>query len=347
MTQFLQSPKALWQQPLMIAPFFLWGSSMVVMRDAMGETSPLFIAVLRLLPAGILLLAVRYGQGRPQQKDLGDRPWQPLGWRGWLWVILFALVDGACFQGFLAQGLESTGAGLGSVLIDSQPLAVAVMAAWFYRERLGWMGWISLLVGILGIGVIGLSPVVMGLASGDTASAALSLDGTGWMLLASLSMAVGTVMVRQVSRYTDPVLATGWHMVLGSLPLIGILWAQGGEVWSGISPEHWLGLAYASVLGSAVAYGLFFYFAAVEDLTKFSSLTFLTPVFALLFGGLFLGESLTLPQWAGVGITLLSVYLINSRFELEQRIRDGLAHWGGEPGFEQTLEPEIKPVERL
>jgi drug/metabolite transporter (DMT)-like permease len=341
MTHFLQKPKALWQQPLMIAPFLLWGSSMVVMRDALGETSPLFIAITRLLPAGILLLAVRYWQGRPQPKDLRNRPWNPMGWRGWLWVALFALVDGACFQGFLAEGLEGTGAGLGSVLIDSQPLAVALMAAWFYQERLGWVGWLSLLVGLAGISVIGLSPLMAG-----EAAMGMNLDGTGWMLLASLSMAVGTVMVRQVSRYADPVLATGWHMVIGSLPLIGILLVQGGDPWSQISPEHWLGLAYTSVLGSALAYGLFFYFAAVENLTEFSSLTFLTPVFALIFGGMFLGESLSLPQWLGVGITLLSVFLINSRFDIEHKIRTGLENWGKDPQVGPTLEPEMEPIDR-
>ena len=48
-----------------------------------------------------------------------------------------------------------------------------------------------------------------------------SLWGSGewWMLLAAQSMAIGTVMVRWVSKYSDPVMATGWHMVIGGLPL--------------------------------------------------------------------------------------------------------------------------------
>jgi drug/metabolite transporter (DMT)-like permease len=39
------------------------------------------------------------------------------------------------------------------------------------------------------------------------------------MLLASLSMAAGTVCIRYVSRHADPVVATGWHMILGGIPL--------------------------------------------------------------------------------------------------------------------------------
>jgi drug/metabolite transporter (DMT)-like permease len=57
---------------------------------------------------------------------------QPSGWKAWLWISLFALVDATLFQGFLAEGLARTGAGLGSVMIDSQPLAVAILCLWLF-----------------------------------------------------------------------------------------------------------------------------------------------------------------------------------------------------------------------
>ncbi len=280
---------------------------MVVMRDTMPETTPLFVAIMRLLPAGIALLMFRYFM-KPQAPN---QPWHPQGWQGWVGISLFALIDGTCFQGFLAEGLMDTGAGLGSVLIDSQPLAVALMACWFFQERMGRLGWLSLLIGLSGIGVIGLS---------GTTSLSISM-GEGWMLLAALAMAMGTVMMRPLSQYVDPVIATGWHMILGSLPLIAVALVTHQLQWETISPNHWWGLIYTSLLGSALAYGIFFYFASQEKLTEFSSLTFLTPVFALIFGWWFLHEMLSLTQWVGVGITLLSVYLLNHRFELTQRLQ--------------------------
>ena len=45
------------------------------------------------------------------------------------------------------------------------------------------------------------------------------------MLLAAQSMAVGTILVRYVSKYADPVMATGYHMLLGGIPLL-VLSAQ-------------------------------------------------------------------------------------------------------------------------
>jgi len=291
---------------------------MVAMKGVIPQTTPLFLAGVRLLPAGVLVLAIAALQGRPQ----------PQGWRAWMWISLFALVDGALFQGFLATGLVRTGAGLGSVMIDSQPLAVALLALWLFGEQIGRWGWIGLGLGILGISLIGLPDtwlvqVVQGNGlSADFNNLHLALLGhlgdwgEIWMLLAALAMAVGTVMIRQVARYADPVVATGWHMILGGIPLFGLSGLWESHPWQGLGGWDWLALAYATLFGSAIAYGLFFYFAAEGNLTSLSSLTFLTPVFALIFGNLFLSEVLTPLQALGVCLTLVSIYLVNQRQQL-------------------------------
>jgi drug/metabolite transporter (DMT)-like permease len=141
------------------------------------------------------------------------------------------------------------------------------------------------------------------------------------MLLAALSMAVGTVMIRFVCRYADPVVATGWHMILGGLPLFALSGVLESEQWVNIDLYGWMALAYSTIFGSAIAYGLFFYFASRGNLTSLSSLTFLTPVFALLFGNLLLSEVLTPVQWFGVSLTLVSIYLINQREEIAAKLQ--------------------------
>jgi len=293
---------------LLIAPFFLWGTAMVAMKGVMPHTTPLFIAGIRLLPAGVMVLVAAAIMGRPQ----------PQGWAAWLWISLFALIDGALFQGFLAEGLVRTGAGLGSVMIDSQPLAVALMSCWLFGERIGLWGWLGLAIGVLGISLIGLPDawiLNIVLHTGGHAPTWQSLFASGaWlMLLAALAMAVGTVLIRFVCRYTDPVTATGWHMILGGLPLFALSARLESQQWVNLDLASWMSLAYATVFGSAIAYGLFFYFASSGNLTSLSSLTFLTPVFALLFGNLLLYEVLSPMQWIGVCLTLVSIYLINQR----------------------------------
>ena len=71
------------------------------------------------------------------------------------------------------------------------------------------------------------------------------------------------------------------------------------------------GLLYVSLLGSAASYGVFFYNASRGNLTRLSSLTFLTPMFASACGYFALGETLTPLQLTGAGITLGAVALVN------------------------------------
>ncbi|MGA1626833.1 MAG: DMT family transporter, partial [Prochlorothrix sp.] len=291
---FTTSPR---RSILLIAPFFLWGTAMVAMKGTVPHLTPLFLATVRLLPAGFLVLGAGLLMGRPQ----------PQGWTAWLWIATFAGVDGTLFQGFLAEGLFRTGAGLGSVMIDSQPMVVALLAGWLFGEKLGLWGALGLAIGISGISLLGLPdqwilgavqtvatpmvallestplaelPIVAqgfsGLAQGLSGlgvygGAAMAIgpgspstwlgnlfsNGQWLMLMAALSMAVGTILSRYVSRHCDPVMATGWHMVLGSVPLLLGSWVWETPNLSLLTALDYGALAYSTVFGTAIAYALF------------------------------------------------------------------------------------------
>lgn len=314
----------------LVSPFFLWGTSMVAMKEVLPATSPLFVASVRLVPAGLILIAWAASQ---------NRPW-PKGGNAWFAISLFALIDGTVFQGCLSEGLQRTSAGLGSVIIDSQPLTVAILASLIYGETLAPAG-----VAGLGLGVVGLlmlelpGGAVDALMQGDlTGAVALVTSGVAsveggslcdsgewWMLLAAQSMAIGTVMVRWVCKYVDPVMATGWHMAIGGVPLLAYSLVTEREVYENLDklalPEIG-GLLYTSLLGSALAYGLFFYFATKGSLTKLSSLTFLTPMFAAGFGYLLLGETLNETQCAGALVTVVGIYLVNTRTSEGDKVKE-------------------------
>ena len=303
----------------LVSPFFLWGTSMVAMKTVLPATSPLFVASVRLVPAGAVLIA---------WAALNKRPW-PNTANAWAAIALFGLVDGTMFQGFLSEGLQRTSAGLGSVIIDSQPLTVAVLASVIYGETIGAGGVFGLFLGVVGLLMLELPREALeGLFHGDAATAIAAItsgvdaegglweSGEWWMLLAAQSMAVGTVMVRWVCKYVDPVMATGWHMALGGVPLLAYSVINEPEVYSRLGEltgNEVGGLVYTSMLGSALAYGAFFYFASRGSLTKLSSLTFLTPMFAALFGYILLGETLDEVQLAGALVTVVGIYLVNTR----------------------------------
>ncbi|KAL1370326.1 WAT1-related protein At3g02690, chloroplastic isoform X10 [Arachis hypogaea] len=294
--------EGLWELTVLVSPFFFWGTAMVAMKEVIPKTGPFFVSAFRLIPAGFLLVGFAASRGRPF----------PSGLDAWLSISLFALVDAACFQGFLAEGLQRTSAGLGSVIIDSQPLTVAVLAALLFGESIGIVGAAGLVLGVVGLVLLEL-PVL----SFDESNFSLWGSGEWWMLLAAQSMAVGTVMVRWVSKYSDPVMATGWHMVIGGLPLVAFSILNNDPALSQSLQEYSstdiLALLYTSIFGSAVSYGVFFYSATKGSLTKLSSLTFLTPMFASIFGFLYLGETFTPVQLVGAIVTIAAIYMVNFR----------------------------------
>lgn len=333
------APLSLAATALLISPFFFWGSSMTAMKVLEPHTTPLFVAAVRLIPAGAALVVWADRQGRP-------RPATAAAWRA---IALFALIDGAAFQGFLAEGLRRTSAGLGSVIIDSQPLTVAALSALLYGEALSPAGVAGLGVGVAGLCLLEVPPSLLagtfpalgpllgvdgGGGVGETAAAAVATSpaalttaaaatpawslwdsGEWWMLCAAQAMAVGTVLVPWVARYADPVQATGWHLLLGGLPLAALAVVREGPELAArladLTPADVALLAYVSLLGSAASYGVFFYNASRGSLTKLSALTFLTPAFAAGTGFLVLGERLGPVQVLGAFVTLGAVALIS------------------------------------
>ncbi|MEB3183712.1 MAG: DMT family transporter [Cyanobacteriota bacterium] len=341
------APAAMLRWLLMLLPFALWGTAMAAMKPLLAGAEPLLLASLRLLPAGLVLLLAARLLGRGLGVDKADRPW----------LLLFALVDGSLFQGLLMRGLGQTGAGLGSVLIDSQPLLVALLARGLYGEAINPVGWLGLLLGLLGILCLGLPPPLLRqwwLEGPAVAGLQPWSHGEAWMLGAAAAMAAGTVLCRAASRRSDAVAVTAWHMLLGGVPLLlatalgpglahgwnpAAAWGALRPAWSSID---WGLMAYASLLGSALAYGLFFHFASRGDLTGFTALTFLTPVFALLCGVLLLRERLQPLQWLGAALALASVVLINRRASLWQPSPRDVSAAGGaaDPG---TATAEVPP----
>jgi len=288
----------------LVLPFFFWGTSMVAMKFEAVHTTPLFLGSFRLIPAGLALLVWSKYFAGTERREIDV---VPKALEDWGKILVWAFVDATCFQGFLAEGLQRTGAGIGSIIIDSQPISVAIMAALFLDEKITTKTALGLAVGVLGLVILEVGP--------QDAGVVVDSQGNGQllMLLAAQSMAVGTILVRWVCKTIDPVVATGWHMVLGGLPLLFVSLSTDTDLMQrleGLGPADVLLLSYITLLGGAASYGLFFVNASKGNLTKLSSLTFLTPVFACFFGNVLLNESFNTLQILGAATTLLGIFLV-------------------------------------
>ncbi len=294
---------------LMVLPFALWGSSMVAMKVVLNHVDPWTVVCLRIMPAALAMVLLLPMMGIPMAVARED----------WGWLALFSLVDVSCAQGLLSAGLQTTGAGLSSILIDTQPLVVALLARQVFGEAINPVGWLGMLLGLGGVACLGLpEPLLRHLwLQGPGLQGDLPWNGGVVLLLGTaVSMAWGAVLCRFATRHSHVLSVTAWHLLLGGLPLVVISAWQGGPALQLLLPQDWGLMAYASGGGTALGYGLFFWFVTRRELTGFTALTFLTPVFALACGLLVQHEHLDLAQWLGVGLALVSVVLINRRQQL-------------------------------
>ena len=157
---------------------------MAAMAPLVNAAGPEIVASLRLLPAGLVVLA---------SVPFLKRSWN-ISKDDLVWFLVFTLIDATLFQIFLAKGLMETGAGLGSVLIDSQPLMVALLARILFGDAINPIGWLGLVFGLVGIICLGVPTELLGnwflLGKFESGSNFLS-HGEVWMICAATSMALG------------------------------------------------------------------------------------------------------------------------------------------------------------
>lgn len=275
---------------------FLWALCFPLITVGLAFAPPLTFAALRAFVAGtgLLLLAI-----------VLRRAW-PRGWRVWLLLLGTGLtITSMGFGGmFLAGGLVSPG--LATVLANVQPLIAAVLGFFLLGERLGPRRRVGLSLGFAGILLVALP----GFGVNGTNS---SLAGINFIMLGAVGVALGNVLLKKLAGQVDLLMATGWQFILGGVPLLALAW-----VWE--SPEQvvWNGsfaavLLALGLLGTAVAFALWFSLLHRSELNRLNTATFLTPAFGLILGALFFNESLQGVEVGGIAFILIGVLWASRR----------------------------------
>lgn len=268
----------------------VWGASFLFMRVASPEFGPLSLALLRVGGASLFLLPLLWlRQGR--QPLLGPRP---------LAMLTVAFLNSAFPFALYAYAALHLPAGLSSILNATVPMWGALVAwAWIGEQLTRWR-----LLGLV-LGFAGVAWLVQ-------AKTGLTLNASLWAvlgcLLATLNYAVGAVATKRwLGSAVTPLGVAAGSQLASTLWLLPFgLWAWPAELPSGTA---WLHLAGLALLCTGVAYILYFRLMARVGPTKAVTVTFLIPVFAVLWGALFLGETLTLAMAGGGGLILAGTAL--------------------------------------
>jgi drug/metabolite transporter (DMT)-like permease len=124
------------------------------------------------------------------------------------------------------------------------------------------------------------------------------------------SVSVGNVAIKRLTGQVDPIMTMGCQLLIGTVPL-ALLSMLTEDVFSLTwSTEFVLVLVTLAVLGSALAFWLWFEALERVSLNQANAFTFLVPIFGLMFGAAFFGERLEAVQIGGVVLVLTGIFLV-------------------------------------
>jgi drug/metabolite transporter (DMT)-like permease len=158
--------------------------------------------------------------------------------------------------------------------------------------------------------LLGFSGIV--LVSSGAISGHVSPEGIGYAVLGALVWAIGTVAFKSRQNRVDQLWAVAVPFTGGGILLTVAGALVGGEeiAWSG---QFVAALLYASLAGSALAWGLWFGLVASGEASRASAYIFMVPVVAVLLGVALLDESFRVVQAVGSLFVVAGIYLVNRR----------------------------------
>ena len=260
----------------------VWGSTYLVTTEYLPDGYPITVAMLRALPAGLLLLLI--------SRRLPSPNW-------WGKVLVLGALNFSIFWTLLFVAAYRLPGGVAATVGAIQPLVVVLLGYMVLRVPIYGLSVLAALGGLAGVALLVLTP-----------EAALDPLGVAAGLGGAISMGAGTVLSRKWQPPVSLLTFTAWQLTAGGLLLLPLsLWIE--PPLPTLSADNLLGLTYLGLIGAALTYIIWFRGISKIDPSAVSTLAFLSPVTALILGWIWLEQDLDVPQMFGVLVVLFSVWL--------------------------------------
>ena len=267
----------------------IWGASFMLIKIADRQLAPATLILGRIGSAAVVLAVVAVWR-------LGARETLAELRGAWRWLVVVGLVNTALPFWLLSWGEKRLDSGLASIIQGAVPIFNALLAFAFFRElRTGGLKLVGLFIGFVGVALlVGAQPHGKLLAAFAVVAMALCY-------------AFGTLVAGRYLKGTPPlVVALGSTAVatVAALPA-GVIQAP-TEMWHG---ETIMAILVLGVVGTAIAYLLFFEIIRSAGPAYATLVTYLVPPIALAYGAIFLGERFGIYAFAGLALILGGVAL--------------------------------------
>lgn len=260
----------------------IWGSTWIFIKEGLDDLPPFSFAGIRFVVAFALLSAVVLARRTPL----------PRSRREWGLIALVGVLAFTFNYGLLFWGEQHVSSGLASVLQTTIPVFGLVIAhVYLPGERITPAKLVGVALGVFGVAVV---------VSDQFASEGVEAAWGGLaIVVGALAAAYANVLVKASGSHIDPAVLAAGQMGFGLVPLLVV-----GALLEGNPMRfHWTGLAvvcllYLAVVGSALAFVLYYWLVRHMDVTNTMLIALVTPLVAVVIGMLVRHETLS---WHAVG----------------------------------------------
>ena len=272
------------------------------------------------------------------------------GWRierrDWPRMLVISVIGMVGYNLGSAFGFELVSAGIGSLIIGTQPLLIAAMGAFAARERLSPMAMLGLAIGFTGTVLLVWKDVGV---SGNTSdfiigSTLIFLCGVAW----SVYVVVSKPLVQKYGAFS----ITALSISLGSLIMVPLFARTGTlDTLRAMTAGNWLDMAYLAILSTVIATITWNYGAARLPAAAAGAFLYLVPILGVGAGAVMLGEPVTPGMLAGGGLILLGVAIaqfgpllrLDAKTKATAAILFAVTMWGLVPVAMRYLILELSP----
>ena len=282
---------------LLLGCCLFWGLQQVLAKATLAEVPPVFQSAFRAIGATALLILWCKLRAIPLWVRDGSL------WLGLLAGAFFTF-EFACI--YLA--LSNTGASRVTVFLYTSPFWVAALLPIFVKaERMNRMQWLGLSCAFAAV-VFALWESLQKAGAGRLGDILALLAGASWGLT--------TVVIRATALAKISAERLLFYQLACSavvLPLISVAMGERWPALGALSSFAWMSLFLQTVVGAFASYLLWMWMLTRYPAGKMSAFVFLTPVFALVFAALWLGEPVTPHLVIAIALVCVGILLVNRR----------------------------------
>lgn len=291
----------------LLATSLFWGGTFVAGRILSAQVPPFTGAFLRFCLASLFLLGIYALELRQLHKQGANTPFiPPLTPKQWLGLVLLALTGIALYNYFFLAGLHDVPAGRSAVIVAMNPVLTALVACFFFRERISPLGGLGIVLSVAG--------AITALTAGKPwtiASTALT-HGDAIIFCATLCWSAYTLTGKVMLRGMTPLASVTFSCILGALLLLPASLREGmPALLPTLGLAQWLAAAFLAVFGTVISFVWFAQGIRALGAARAAIFINFVPIAGILLGWLVLKETLSPFLFLGAAMVGIGVYLLN------------------------------------